>query len=259
MRIKYIVPFAWGADGVAARDARVPREALSSGTEVETVAVRNHPVEGGTLVTYYESALLDAFMLDAAVGAEAEGYDAVVMDTSSDSALYALRSRLTIPVLGASIASYAMAGLLGPRFGIVCYREEHRRFYESKLELYHVRDRCVSIRACHVVPDYETLFDDDGGAEQEFEALTVAARGAIELDGAEVIVLGSTTMAQAQPYMAARLTAPVINPGAVAIKLAETLVALGLSHSKLSFASPSAHQDAVWAAAATATAPGSER
>jgi Asp/Glu/hydantoin racemase len=257
MRIKYIVPFAWGGQGVAARDGLVPRGALSPGTEVETVAVRNHPVEGGTLVTYYESALLDAFMLDAAVGSEAEGYDAVVMDTSSDSALYALRSRLTIPVLGASIASYAVAGLLGPRFGIVCYREEHRRFYESKLELYHARDRCVSIRACGVVPDYEALFDD--GDEPEFERLTAAARQAIELDGAEVIVLGSTTMAQAQPYIAARVQAPVINPGAVAIKLAETLVALGLSHSKLSFESPRAVQDAVWAAAATATAPGRER
>ena len=258
MRIKYIVPFAWGPDGVAARDALVPRAVLSPGTEVDTVAVRNHPVEGGTLTTYYESALLDAFMLDAAVGAEDEGCDAVVMDTSSDSALYALRSRLTIPVLGASIASYAVAGLLGLRFGIVCYREEHRRFYESKLELYHVRDRCVSIRACGVVPDYEALFDD-AGDEPEFERLTVAARQAIELDGAEVIVLGSTTMAQAQPYMAARLPAPVINPGAVAIKLAESLVALGLSHSKLSFASPVAAQDAVWAAAATATSPGRER
>jgi allantoin racemase len=257
MRIKYIVPFAWRAEGLAARDALVPRVALSPGTEVETVAVRNHPVEGGTLVTYYESALLDAFMLDAAVGSEEEGYDAVVMDTSSDSALYALRSRLTIPVLGASIASYAVAGLLGPRFGIVCYRQAHRRFYEAKLELYHVRDRCVSIRACGVVPDYETLFDD--GDESEFERLTDAARQAIELDGAEVIVLGSTTMAQAQPYMAARVGAPVINPGAVAIKLAETLVALGLSHSKLSFESPGAIQDAVWAGAATATAPGTAR
>jgi allantoin racemase len=257
MRIKYIIPFAWGADGLAARDARVPREALSPGTEVETVAVRNHPVEGGTLVSYYESALLDVFMLDAAVTSEAEGFDAVVMDTSSDSALYALRSRLRIPVLGASIASYAIAGLLGSRFGIVCYREEHRRFYESKLELYHVRDRCVSVRPCGVKPDYEALFDDDD--EAEFERLTAAGREAIELDGAEMIVLGSTTMAQAQPYMTAQLGVPVINPGAVAIKLAETLVALGLSHSKLAFPAPHALQDAVWAAAATATEPGSER
>lgn len=254
MRIKYIVPFAWDREGLAVRDALVPRGALSPGTEVETVGVRNHPMEGGTLVSYYESALLDAFMLDAAVGSEREGYDAVVMDTTSDSALYALRSRLSIPVVGPSMVSYAIASLLGLRFGIVCYSEAHRHFYETKLDLYKIRDRCVSIRSCGVAPDYQALFDDDATAE--FESVAVAARAAIDDDGAEVIVLGSTTMAPTMTYLTASLPVPVINPGAVAIKMAESLVALGLSHSKLSFSSPSATQDAVWAAAATATQPG---
>lgn len=254
MRIKYIVPFAWGPDGIAARDALVPRAILGPGTEVETVPVRNHPVPGGTLVSYYESALLDAFMLDAAVGSEREGFDAVVMDTTSDSALYALRSRLTIPVVGPSMVSYAIAGLLATRFGIVCYSAAHRRFYEAKLDLYRASEKCVSIRACELTPDYETLFGD--GSEREFEQMLAAARDAIELDGAEAIVLGSTTMARAQPYLAERLPVPVINPGAVAIKLAESLVALGLSHSKLSFPAPHGLMDGVWAAAATATDPG---
>lgn len=253
MRIKYIVPFAWGPAGVAVRDALIPRASLSPETEVDAVPVRNHPAPGGTLVSYYESALLDAFMLDAAVGAEGEGYDAVVMDTTSDSALYALRSRLTIPVVGPSMVSYAIAGILGLQFGIVCYSEAHRRFYETKLELYKVRDRCVSIRASDVVPDYEALFED--ASTDEFDRLTEAARAAIDNDGAEVIVLGSTTMGPARPYMAAHLTVPVIDPGPLAIKLAETLVALGLSHSKQSFRSPHALHDEVWAAAATAARP----
>jgi allantoin racemase len=253
MRIKYIVPFAWGKAGVAVRDSLIPRTSLHPGTEVDTVPVRNHPVPGGTLVSYYESALLDAFMLDAAAGAEDEGYDAVVMDTTSDSALYALRSRLTIPVVGPSMVSYAIAGMLGVQFGIVCYSEAHRRFYETKLDLYKIRDRCVSIRACDVQPDYEALFDD--ASTDEFDRLTAAARVAIDSDGAEVIVLGSTTMSPARPYMAAHLPVPVIDPGPLAIRLAETLVALGLSHSKLSFPSPYALQDEVWAAAATAVRP----
>jgi hypothetical protein len=39
--------------------------------------------------------------------------------------------------------------------------------------------------------------------------------------------------------MAKHLAAPVINPGPVAIKLTEALVQLGLTHSKVDFASPS--------------------
>jgi allantoin racemase len=39
--------------------------------------------------------------------------------------------------------------------------------------------------------------------------------------------------------MAEHLPVPVINPGPVAIKLAETFVQLGLTHSKVAFPPPS--------------------
>jgi len=58
-----------------------------------------------------------------------------------------------------------------------------------------------------------------------------------------VILLGSTTMHQAGEYMAANLPAPVINPGPVAIKMAEVFVQLGLAHSKVAFPSPSSNID----------------
>ena len=48
-----------------------------------------------------------------------------------------------------------------------------------------------------------------------FETLTAEAQKAIDEDGADVILLGSTTMHQAGDYMAAHLPAPVINPGPV--------------------------------------------
>ena len=58
-----------------------------------------------------------------------------------------------------------------------------------------------------------------------------------------MILLGSTTMHQAAEYMARHLEAPVINPGPVAIKMAETMVQLGLAHSKVAFPSPAVIQD----------------
>ena len=76
-----------------------------------------------------------------------------------------------------------------------------------------------------------------------FERLTAEARKAIDEDGADVILLGSTTMHQAGDYMSAHLPAPVINPGPVAIKMAETIVELGLSHSKVAFPTPPVIQD----------------
>src|SRR5262249_60419173 len=82
-----------------------------------------------------------------------------------------------------------------------------------------------------------------GKEEEMFTKLTAEAQKAIDEDGADVILLGSTTMHQAGDYMSAHLPAPVVNPGPVAIKLTESLVQLGLTHSKVAFPSPTSDLD----------------
>jgi allantoin racemase len=62
-----------------------------------------------------------------------------------------------------------------------------------------------------------------------------AAHHALHGNGADVIVLGSTTMRQSHAFLAERLSVPVLNPGLVAFKTCEMLLDLGLSHSKRSF------------------------
>ena len=238
MRIKYIIPFPFDDEGIANRAAQIPRKILGPNTEVECVPVRN----SATMVTdYYEAMLFDMYIAEAGFRAEEEGYDAVVMDTVSDSGLYALRSRLSIPVIGPGLVSYAVAIMLGKRFSIVTMWDKWRHLYEKNLDVYHLWEKCASIRAVNIPPDVEALFA--GKEEEMFEKLTAEGRKAIEEDGADVILLGSTTMHQAGDYMSAHLPAPVINPGPVAIKMAETIVELGLSHSKVAFPTPPVIQD----------------
>lgn len=234
MRIKYIVPFPFDEEGIANRAAQVPRDLLGPDTEVECVPVRN----SATLVDcHYEALIFDMYIVEAGLRAEEEGYDAVIMDTVSDSGLYALRSRLSIPVVGPGLVSYAVAIVLGKRFSIVTMWDKWRHLYEKNLDTYHLWDKCASIRAVDIPPDVEALFA--GKEEEMFQKLTDVAQKAIDEDGADVILLGSTTMHQAGDYMRAHLPAPVVNPGPVAIKLTETLVQLGLTHSKVAFPSPS--------------------
>jgi allantoin racemase len=233
VRIKYIIPFPFDDEAVANRAAQIPQEILGPDTVVECIPVRN----SCTLVDcYYEDLVFDMYIAEAGLRAEEEGYDAVLMDTVSDSGMYALRSRLTIPVIGPGLVSYVIGTLLGRRFSIVTMWDKWSHLYEKNLALYDLKQKCASIRAVNIPPDLEALFT---GKEQEmFETLTEAGRKAIEEDGADVILLGSTTMHQAGDYMAAHLPAPVINPGPVAIKVAEMLVQLRLSHSKIAFPSP---------------------
>ena len=238
MRIKFIIPFPFDDEGIANRAAQIPQEILGPDTEVECVPVRN----SATLVdSYYEDLVFDMYIAEAGLRAEEEGYDAVVMDTVSDSGLWALRSRLAIPVIGPGLVSYAVAIMLGKRFSIITMWDKWTHLYEKNFALYDLRNKCASVRAVNIPPDVEALF---AGKEQEmFERLTEEGRRAIEEDGADVLLLGSTTMHQAGAYMAANLPAPVVNPGPVAIAMAEMFVRLGLSHSKVAFPAPSSNID----------------
>jgi allantoin racemase len=234
MRIKFIIPFPFDEEGIANRAAQIPREVLGPDTDVECVPVRN----SATLVDcYYDDLVFEMYITEAGLRAEEEGYDAVVMDTVSDSGLYALRSRLSIPVIGPGLVSYAVAVILGRRFSIITMWDKWNHLYEKNLDTYRLWQKCASIRAVNIPPDVEALFA--GKEEEMFERLTAEAQRAIDEDGADVILLGSTTMHQAGDYMQEHLAAPVINPGPVAIKLTESLVHLGLSHSKIAFPPPS--------------------
>ena len=57
-------------------------------------------------------------------------------------------------------------------------------------------------------------------------------------DGAEGLILGSTTMHQSHAFLAGKLPVPVINPGPLTYKLAEAALGLGLTHSRKGYPKP---------------------
>ena len=238
MRIKYIVPFPFDEVGIANRAAQLPAELRTAGVDYDFVPVKNscHNADGP-----YEWLILDAYIAEAGLRSEEEGYDAVVMDTVSDSGLAALRSRLTIPVLGPGQVQQHVAAILGKKFSILTMWRRWIPLYEKTMAEYGTRHYCASIRSIDVRPDQEQLLA--GKEEVVFGALEEQGRKAIEEDGADVILIGSTTMHQAVEHLRATLGVPVVNPGLLAIKLAELFVQLGLSHSKVAYQPPETIQD----------------
>ncbi len=71
-----------------------------------------------------------------------------------------------------------------------------------------------------------------------FPLLLAAARRCIDEDGAQVLILGSTTMHEAHAWLAARVDVPVINPGPLTYKLASVALDLGLTHSRTTWPAP---------------------
>src|SRR4029078_6021300 len=122
----------------------------------------------------------DRCVTEAGLGGEDEGFDAVVIDTMSDSGLWALRSRLSIPVLGPGLVSYCVGVILGKRFSIVTMWAKRTPLYEKNLDLYRLRDKCASIRAVNIPPDVEALFT--GKEDEMFQTLTPEAQKDIDAD-----------------------------------------------------------------------------
>jgi len=237
-RIKIIIPVPVDESGVVNRRAQLPDELIRSGFEVEFVSVKNGAELGDS---YYDTMLMDMFVFEAGLKAEEEGYDAVCIDTVSDSGLYGLRSRLDIPVFGPGQMAFHTACMLGHKFSIITMWDEWFHLYEKTLTEYGLRNRVASIRSINTRPDLAELLS--GKEEIIFEKLEREALKAINEDGADVIILGSTTMHQSYEYLKERLPVPVINPGLIMYKYCEVFLDLGLTQSKKAFPSPGIIKD----------------
>lgn len=236
-----IVPVPVPQAALGAFAAQIPAEMMMPGVSVEfTCAGRG----GSALDSHYEGAIADAYCLEAGARAEEEGCAAVCINSMSDSGVAALRSRLSIPVVGTAQSTYALAAQLGRRFSIISMWDNWRWLYDKVLHEQDMESRLASIRSIGVRPDTAELLA--GKEDSVFPLLLDAARRAIDEDGADVVILGSTTMHQSHAFLAERLEVPVINPGLVGYKTCEMLLALGLTHSKAAWPAPGGTMDGVF-------------
>jgi Asp/Glu/hydantoin racemase len=232
-KILVIVPFAMSADNLLLRQQQLA--GLQFGPELvfDYRCVKAGPVNYSS---HHDFVLADASIFEAGCRAQDEGYAAVCIDTMSDSGVAALRSVLDIPVFGPGKVSMLTALMLGDRFSILTMASRWKPLYKKALDELGLHHKCASVRAIEVPPDNQGLLS--GKEDAVFPLLEAAARLAIEVDGAEVLILGSTTMHQAHAYLEARLPVPVINPGPLSYKMAEAALAMGLRQSRLAYPKP---------------------
>ena len=232
-RVLVVVPFAMSPENLALRQEQLKGIDLSSQLQFEF-----RPVKAGPLnySSHHDFVLADAANFEAGCRAQEEGFDAVCIDTMSDSGVAALRSVLDIPVFGPGKVSMLTALMLGDRFSILTMASRWKPLYKKALDELGLHHKCASVRAIEVPPDNQGLLS--GKEDAVFPLLEAAARLAIEVDGAEVLILGSTTMHQAHAYLEARLPVPVINPGPLSYKMAEAALGLGLRQSRQAYPKP---------------------
>ncbi len=232
-KVLVLVPFPMTPEQLELRRAQADAAELPSDIELHYRPVKAAP---SSYVSHHDYVLADLSLLEAGLNAQMDGYDAVCIDTVSDSGVAALRSMLDIPVIAAGRTMFLTALMVGRRFGIVTMWENWFGLYERTLKDLQLMDRLAGMRAAGLKPDNRNLL---GGKEDEvLPRLYEASMLLIEADGADVICLGSTTMHEAHAYLADRLPVPVLNGGPLSYQIAEAMTALDLSHSRRAYPRP---------------------
>jgi Asp/Glu/hydantoin racemase len=232
-RVLVIVPFAMAPEHLALRREQLQGIELAPELQFEFRPVKAGPVNYSS---HHDFVLADVANFEAGCRAQEEGFSAVCIDTMSDSGVAALRSVLDIPVFGPGKVSMLTALMLGERFSILTMASRWKPLYKKALDELGLHHKCASVRAIEVAPDNQALLA--GKEEDVFPLLEAAARRAIEEDGADVLILGSTTMHQSHAWLSQRLPVPVINPGPLSYKMAEAALGLGLAQSRQAYPRP---------------------
>jgi len=231
-RILVLAPFPLDPDQLDLRRKQLDAAPLPEGVVVDFKPTKAAPAN---YVSHHDYLLADMSLFESGLQAQADGYDAVCIDTVSDSGVSALRSMLDIPVVGPGRSQYIIASMLGRRFGIVTMWKQWFPLYEKVLVEIGLSDRCAGIRSIDVAPDNRTLM---AGKDHALPLLLDAAQALVTEDGADVICLGSTTMHEAHQHLQDNLEVPVINPGPLSYFIAEALADLGLTQAGSAYPPP---------------------
>lgn len=174
-------------------------------------------------------------VVDAALTAQADGIEAVVIDCMLDPGLDAAREAITIPVIGCGEAGLNAAAEAGA-FSVVTVLDRQARAFRDLAARHGLADRLASVRGIGV--SVLGLEQDRPGS---IRATIEACRQAVDEDGARAIVFGCTGMLGfAEPVTAAlgdKLDL-VIDPLPHAIALAHAAAAAGKGTDKSVYPSP---------------------
>jgi len=233
MKIRVIVPVTT-KEFVAATGPQYTSAARPD-VEISVVGLDRGPA---SLESDYEDALAVPDILAKVRAAEAEGMDAVIIDCMADPGLAPARELASIPIVGPAQTAMHLAAILAHRFSVLTVLERDIPLIDRLARLYGLESNLASARPVNI-----PVLELDRDQERLMEALVVQSARAVAEDGAHIIFFGCTGMRglaqQAEQALAERgYTVPVIDPSMAALKLAEGLVDMSLSHSKRTYPPP---------------------
>ena len=210
--------------------AQQARAVASPGTEIVglTPCFGAESVEGN-----FESYLAAIAVMDRVMAYD-QPFDAVIQAGYGEHGREGLQELLNVPVVDITEAAASTAMFLGHAYSVVTTLDRTVPLIEDRLKLSGLYQRCASVRASGMA--VLELEEDPLAA---MEAIVRQAELAIREDKAEVICLGCGGMAGLDEQIRQRTGVPVVDGVTAAVTIAESLVRLGLSTSKIrTYATP---------------------
>lgn len=200
--------------------------------EVEVNAVS--PEKGPTSIeSYYDDYLAIPGLLEE-IRTDEDEYDAFINACWGDPGIDACREVTEKPVVGIAEGSMYVANMLGAKFSVATILPRAKDLIEETVRTTGLWDQCASVRCTDL-----TVVETEETREAALEALLEASEVAVEEDGAEAICLGCAGMGGLDNELEEQLPVPVIDSVGAAAVLAEGLIRLGKSTSKvLTYSSP---------------------
>ena len=203
---------------------------LCSETDLDTVGIDRGP---SSIESRYDEIFSMPEIVKRVKEAEAEGVDACVINCFGDPGVRASREVVNIPVMGPCESSLLIASSLCDRFSGITVLKSVGGLIRENASISGVSEKLASVRAVDI-----PVLDLHQDNEKTAVALYEEGKKAIDEDGAEVLILGCTGMTGMAERLSKELGVKVIDSLPTAVKLAETLVSLKLTHSKIAFPTP---------------------
>jgi allantoin racemase len=157
-----------------------------------------------------------------------------------DPVLEAAREISAIPVYGLEETAFSVALLLGNKFSILTERKHKVAVKQQHVRKHGLGSRFASVRPLNMSVT-EIAADPDKVRRNGIEL----CRRMVEEDGAEVIIMGCASMAGFSEDLERAVGVPILDPVAVAFKLAEALTEIGVRQSKIGlYAAPAPQKTA---------------
>ncbi len=194
----------------------------------ETTIVAVCPSQGvPSIEGHFDEAVAAIGVLEQIKAGREQGVSGHVIACFGDPGLLAARELARGPVVGIAEASMHMATLIATRFSIVTTLPRTVIIARHLLRQYGFEHHCSAVHAIDL--PVLTLEDGSGLAQEKVRERCIQA---MQQDGSGAIVLGCGGMSNLAQALTRELGIPVIDGVSAAVKMVESLVALGLSTSK---------------------------